>query len=78
MTRLTSGPATVMAISCHGFSGIVRNAATPPMGSSVMLLTSTPSCCATTLCPNSCRTTQVNSEQTSANVHPAPATPPPA
>ena len=32
MAALTIGPATVIAISCHGFSGMLRNAAMPPMG----------------------------------------------
>jgi len=75
MAALTIGPATVMAISCQGFSGILRNAATPPIGRSVMLFTCTPSSWATTLWPSSWSPMQANTEQNIATAQPAPLRP---
>ena len=76
MAALTIGPATVIAISCHGFSGMLRNAAMPPMGNRVMLLTCTPRLWATTLCPSSCSAMQAKIVPNIATAQPAPVAPP--
>ena len=65
MAKFTAGPAMATAISWRGASGMASARATPPIGNSTMSRTRIPYRLICKQCPNSCSTTQANTDSTS-------------